>query len=84
MISTLYLQAEIGAAIIAAFFVAIVISIIFYVIQRRAIKDQALEKLTGKMLQTVPRREEITNLQKAYRFAFKNPKNKTKAKNKKY
>ena len=64
MISTLYLQAEIGAAIIAAFFVAIVISIIFYVIQRRAIKDQALEKLTGKMLQTVPRREEITNLQK--------------------
>jgi predicted PurR-regulated permease PerM len=65
MISTLYLQAEIGAAIVAAFFVAIVISIIFYVIQRRSIKDQTIEKLTGKIFQSVPHREEITNLQES-------------------
>ena len=65
MISTLYLQAEIGAAIVAAFFVAIIISIIFYVIQRRSIKDQTIEKLTGKIFQSVPHREEITNLQES-------------------
>ena len=44
MISTLYLQAEIGAAIVAAFFVAIIISIIFYVIQFKHNNVEDLEK----------------------------------------